>query len=93
MQPFVRTDIFAAKIAVTNTKAFAQRFVCDNFAVQLFHLGHQFVQRFIIQPILIMDEALGIKPRFDLKEAETAAERIIDHGKTAVCRVHHTDDI
>ena len=93
MQPLLGANIPAAEIAVADAEALTQRLIKRNFTVQVFHLINEFIQRLVVQAVLVMDETLGIEARFHLKEAEAATKRIIDHGETAVCRVHHADDV
>ena len=46
----------------------------------------------IVEFVHVFLEAGGIESRFHVKEAESSAQCIVNHGKTAVCRVHHADD-
>ena len=93
VQPLLGTNISAAEIAMTDAEALTQRLIKRYFTVQVLHLVNEFVQRLVVQTVLVMDEALGIEARFHLKEAEATTKRIVDHGKAAICRVHHANDI
>ena len=93
VQPLLGANIPAAEIAVADAEALTQRLIKRDFTVQVFHLINEFVQRLVVQAVLVMDEALGIEARFHLKEAEAATERIVDHGKASVRSVHHADDV
>ena len=93
MQPLLAANISAAEIAVADAEALTQRLIKRNLTVQVLHLVNEFIQCLVVQAILLMDEALGIEARFHLKEAEAATERIVNHGETSVCRIHHADDV
>ena len=93
VQPLLGANIPAAEVAVANAESFTQRFIEGNLTIKVFYFIDEFIQRFIVQTVLVLNEALGIKARLHLKETETTTERIVDHGEAAVCRVHHADDV
>ena len=93
VQPLLGANIPAAEVAVADTEALTQRLIKRNLTVQVLHFVNEFIQRLVVQTILLMNESLGIKARFHFKEAETTTKRIVDHGEAAICRVHHADNV
>lgn len=77
VQPFLGAYIPAAEIAVADAEALTQRLVKSDLTVQVLHLVNKFIQRLVVQTVLIMNESLGIEARFHLKEAETTTKRVV----------------
>ena len=75
VQPLFGANISAAEIAVADAEALTQRLIKRNLTVQVLHLVNEFIQRLVVQAVLVMNEALGIEARFHLKEAKAATER------------------
>lgn len=70
MQPLLGANISAAEIAVADAEALTQRLIKRNLTVQVLHLVNEFIQRLVVQAVLVVNETLGIEARFHLKEAE-----------------------
>ena len=81
------------EVAVTDTEAGTEGGIFGNFPVQCLDLFHQSIEGFVVECSLIFLESLGGESRFHLKEAETPAQRIVDHGEAPVGGVHHADDV
>ena len=74
-------------------KAFAERVIGGNGGVQFLYAVYKPVELRVCQAFLILDESVRIERGIYGNEGETAAQRVIQHGKAAVCGVHHAYDI
>ena len=94
-QPFISAskNLSAAEIAVADLESFSQSFILQYFFVQLLDMADQFIEGFAIKTFLIFYKSFGAETRFHFKETESASEGIIDHCKTAVGCIHHSNDI
>lgn len=93
LHPFIGAFCLTAEVAVTNAEALSEGFIKCNLFIQFLDLGNQQREGFIVQTLLILHEASGIESGFDVKEAETAAQGVIDHSKAAVSGIHHADNV
>ena len=74
-------------------KAFAERVIGGNGGIQLPYAVYKPVELSVCKAFLILDESVRIERGVYGNEGETAAQRVIQHGKAAVCGVHHAYDI
>ena len=82
LHPVIGTSIFrlAAKIAVSDTESFSEGFISPDRFIELDDLGNEFIKGFVIHRSFIVAEPLGLKTRFEFKEAEPPPQGIINHG-------------
>ena len=85
--------IVQTEVAVTNAEPGTEDRVILDFQIQFFDLIHKCIEGFVVKRSLIVQEAVGGKSRFYLKETETSAQRIVDHSETPVGSIHHADDV
>lgn len=85
--------IVQTEVAVTDAEAGAEDRVILDFQIQFSDLIHQNIEGFVVERSLIFLESIGGESRFYLEEAETSAQRIVNHGQTAVGSIHHANDV
>ena len=78
---------------MSDLESASKRFIICYLFIQCLDLVNQCVECFVSKGILVFCKSIGIKSRLHLKEAEPSPECIIDHRKTSIGSIHHTDDI
>lgn len=74
---------------MSDAEAFAERIVVSYSGVQFLYAVYKPVELRVCQAFLILDESVRIERGVYGNEGETAAQRVIQYGKAAVCGVHH----
>ena len=78
---------------MSNAESFAERLILGDHAVEGFHLTDQCLEPRINEAGAVGAEALGVEGGTQFHESEAASQRVVEHGETAVRRVHHADDV
>ena len=78
---------------MADAETFAQRIIIRYHIIKLLHCGNQAVELRVVDLRPICPETRRVKCRCHLKERKTAAQCIVQHGKTTVCGIHHADDV
>ena len=93
LQPFLADRLLVAEIAVSDAEAYSQGVIIGDEIVEIDDGIYHLVEGLVMETFLVLLKAISQETWLHLKEAETAAQGIVYHGKATVCRIHHAYDI
>ena len=82
-----------AILALQQEASQSKGIIGSNDCVELFDTVNQAIKLPICQMHSVLPKSVALKFRFHLKKGKPAAQRIIQHRKTSVRGVHHSNDI